>query len=275
MGLFQDQFSMLSELERLAAMVQDPVRIRELGTDQWPLAMMASGLMTSEDPSRLRQNLEIYDHFVEKTEATARQSSLSQLARFVIQRKGKGWQALLPYALREPESSIAHKAALHIATLAQPGEGDARFAGIAALSSHFLDDETASPAVLDSLLELGDMRFLPLLQPLCRMSSARMERLLSLLSPMPNRLSLTWMLATLETHPHLAEEMTSLLERIAPKAEAIIDLVLPVPIWAYEKPAPQPLHGWTRAEYFPRLRFGLEPHLSPEQLERVRTAFES
>ena len=32
---------MLSELERLAAMVLDPVRIHEIGTDQWPLAMIA------------------------------------------------------------------------------------------------------------------------------------------------------------------------------------------------------------------------------------------
>ena len=53
----------------------------------------------------------------------------------------------------------------------------------------------------------------------------------------------------------------------------VIDLVLPIPTWAFEKPTPQPLHGWQRAEYFPRLLPGLSAHLTEAQILRLRTAF--
>ena len=46
MGLFQDQTSSLSEIKRLAALVMDPSRRDEIGPDQWPLAMIAYGLVT-------------------------------------------------------------------------------------------------------------------------------------------------------------------------------------------------------------------------------------
>ena len=88
MGLFQDNFSMLSELERLAAMVLDPVRIHEIGEDQWPLAMMACGLVTGNDPERLPDNLKAYSIFMQKVTPATRGNTLKQLVRFITQRKG-------------------------------------------------------------------------------------------------------------------------------------------------------------------------------------------
>ena len=55
MGLYQDNFTGLSELERLAAMAHDPVRVHEIGADQWPLTMMACGLMASNDEEKLEE----------------------------------------------------------------------------------------------------------------------------------------------------------------------------------------------------------------------------
>lgn len=49
MGLFQDQTSSLSEIKRLAALVTDPSRREEIGSDQWPLAMIAYGLVTCNE----------------------------------------------------------------------------------------------------------------------------------------------------------------------------------------------------------------------------------
>ena len=65
----------------------------------------------------------------------------------------------------------------------------------------------------------------------------------------------------------------ALLERMAPAATAVIDLVMPIPTWAYTKPAPQPLHGWTRAEYFPRMLPVLSRHLTEAQISRLKVAF--
>lgn len=273
MGLFQDHFSMLSELERLAAMVQDSTRVHEIGADQWPLAMIACGLMTSGDPERLDDNLAAYAIFIRKTDAAARKASLAQLVRFVVQRKGDGWRALLPYALAEPDAPLARKAALQVATLAQPTESE-RFTGIAVLSSLLAEREDCPASVLDALLGLGDMRFSPVLRALIgRLPEARLAQLLEAAAPTPNRLSYSWLLDVLSAHPSLPGQVTALLERMAPKAQAVLDLVIPIPTWAYEKPTPQPLHGWTRAEYFVRLKAGLEPYLDAAQMARVRTAF--
>ena len=47
MGLFQDQTSSLSEIKRLAALVTDPSRREEIGSDQWPLAMIGREISAS------------------------------------------------------------------------------------------------------------------------------------------------------------------------------------------------------------------------------------
>ena len=54
---------MLSEMERLAAMAQDPARRLTMGPAEWPMAMMAFSLLVSNDPSRLDEVLEIYPLF--------------------------------------------------------------------------------------------------------------------------------------------------------------------------------------------------------------------
>lgn len=264
---------MLSELERLAAMVQDSARVNEIGADQWPLAMIACGLLTSSDPSRLGDNLSAYAIFAQKTDVAARKASLSQLVRFVVQRKGNGWRAMLPYALAEPDPALARKAAMQVLTLAQPTPTE-RFAGVSALVALLRTRSDCPVTVLDALLDLGDMRFAPILQELCvQLPEEKLGSLLQGANPTPNRLSYSWLLAALASRPALAEQAVCLLERMAPKAEAVLDLIIPIPTWAYEKPAPQPLHGWTRVEYYARLKPGLEPYLNEGQLARVRAVF--
>ncbi len=272
MSIFQDHFSMLSELERLAAMVQDPVRVQEIGADQWPLAMMACALMTSNDPRRLEDNLIAYRLFAGKTPVASRKASLAQLTRFIIARKGEGWRALLPYALVEPDALLARKAAMQIITLAQPTEDD-KLHGARELVSLITQRETAPTSLLDALLSLSDMRFLPLLAPLNELPQDRLEKYLNTLHPTANRLSCTWLAALPMQHPGLAAQVAEALCRIAAGAAAIMDITLPVPSWAFQNPAPQPLHGWTPAEYFNRMKPELTPALSPEQLAAVQTAF--
>lgn len=272
MGLYQDNFSGLSELERLAAMAHDPVRVLEIGADQWPLTMMACGLMASNDEEKLEENFDIYDIFASRTTVAARKSSLVQLSRFITGRKGEGWKSMLPYATNEPDDALSRKAATYVATLAQPGPQEP-LAGVQELVSRLVHDDHTPTTLLDAVLSLADMRVLPLLQPLLQVDADRMEDLLDELATTPNRLSLTFVLQVLESYPQLAEEVTDALCRMAPLSPVILDLALPVPTWAFEKPAPQPLHGWTAPEYFARMLPVLSPVLETGQLQRVREAF--
>ena len=178
MGLYQDNFSGLSELERLAAMAHDPVRVHEIGADQWPLTMMACGLMASNDEEKLEENFDIYDIFASKTTVAARRSSLVQLSRFISGRKGEGWKSMIPYATQEEDEALSRKAATYVATLAQPGP-EQPLAGVEELVTRLVRDEFAPTTILDALLSMADMRLLPLLQPLLDVSAERLEDLLT------------------------------------------------------------------------------------------------
>ncbi len=272
MGLYQDNFTGLSELERLAAMAHDPVRVLEIGADQWPLTMMACGLIASNDEEKLEENFDIYDIFASRTTVAARKSSLVQLSRFISGRKGEGWKSMVPYATNEPDEALSRKAATYVATLAQPGPQEP-LAGVQELVSYLVRDDSTPATLLDAMLCMADMRVLPLLQPLLELPEERVAGLLDDLSTTPNRLSLTFLLRVLESYPALAEEVTEALCRIAPLSPVILDLALPVPTWAFEKPNPQPLHGWTAPEYFARMLPELSPALDAGQLQRVREAF--
>lgn len=272
MGIFQDNFSSLSELERLAAMAHDPVRVHEIGADQWPLAMMACALMASNDEEKQEENLGIYRIFAEKTSPAARKTSLAQFTRFITSRKGEGWKALLPYATEEPDTALSRKAALCIATLAQPGPEE-KLAGVQCLVEQLRSNEDAPITLLEAILSMGDMRVLPLLKPLELLSEERVEELLEELSVAANRPACTWVLNLLSLYPNLAEQVTETLCRMGTAAPYVLDVVMPVPTWAFAKPDVQPLHGWTRPEYFARMRAELSPILTPEQLARVQTSF--
>ena len=263
---------MLSELERLAAMVADPVRIHEIGVDQWPLAMIACGLVTGNDPDKLPLNLQAYGIFVQKATPSARGAALKQLVRFITQRKGEGWRALTPFAIAEPEALISSAAAMQLATLAQPTDA-CKLHGVEYLVQVFVSHQDANPAVLSALLGLSDMRALPLLIALNDMPQLRWQALLPAITPPANHLSYSWILALLEAQPALAPQIVPLLAAMAPTAECVLDLVLPIPTWAFSKPAPQPLHGWTRPEYFARMLPVLNKYLTAEQIDALRAHF--
>lgn len=272
MGLYQDNFSGLSELERLAAMAHDPVRVHEIGADQWPLTMMACGLMASNDEDKLEENFEIYDIFATKTTVAARKSSLIQLSRFICGRKGEGWKSLIPYATNEPDEALSRMAATYALTLAQPGPAE-HLAGVQELVHRLAHDEFTPTTILDSVLNMADMRVQPLLQPLLEVASDRMEELVDELTCTPNRLSCAFLLSALARFPELRENIADALCRMAPLSAVILDVALPIPTWAFEKPSPQPLHGWTRAEYYTRMLPELSPYLDAAQLQRVQEAF--
>lgn len=263
---------MLSELERLAAMALDPVRVHELGGDQWPVAMLAAALIAGGDESRRTELMTAYGVFVQKNAPAARAASLVQLSRFVSANKGNGWRGFLPCAVADPDANLRRKATVYLCALATPGELE-RFTGVAEVVRRLAADETTPTTALDALLSLGDMRFLPLLESLYTLPATQLATWLGELEVVPNHLSCNWLLGALEKHTSLASGIASALQRTAPKASVIIDLTLPVPSWSFKSAAPQPLHGWTPQEYFARLLPRLQPHLSAEQVQAVKEAF--
>lgn len=133
MGLFQDQTSSLSEIKRLAALVMDPSRRDEIGPDQWPLAMIAYGLVTCNEMGREEEGVAIYNIFQSCCAPDARRKCALQLATFIRQRKGDGWRALLPFAMTDEAPDIRRQASFLIYTLASP-KPEERFPGIAGLA---------------------------------------------------------------------------------------------------------------------------------------------
>lgn len=276
MGLFQDQTDSLSELKRLAALVQDPVRVDEIGSSQWPLAMISYGLATCNDESNLDYSLEIYPRFAAHSSPVIRQRTLSQLSDFIAQRQGDGWRALSCFALADPEAEIRRQAAFRIATLTPPDEKDP-FRGVSEVKSLFLlparRELPSSTPLADALLSLSDRRLLPnLLELIVPASREKLSQTLRELDTTPNSLSGEWLLACSELRPELTEDICAAFCRILPAVEQVIDLVLPLPAWRFKNPSPQILHGWSRSEYFRRILPRLEACMSPGQIERIRAA---
>lgn len=259
---------MLSEMERLAAMAQDPARRLQMGPAEWPMAMMAFSLLVSNDPSRLDEVLEIYPLFREKTSAAERVKSLALLEAFIRQRKGEGWRAMLGYALGD-EPAVSLRAAKLVTLMAKPEEGE-RFTGVRELVRLLMQRSDAPKTLLSAVLDLADLRVEPLLEPLFGMDGERLAKLLP--AAMANRLSCNWTLSLLEKRPELAELVTASLCAMGSTPE-VLDVAMPIPTWSFSSPKCQPLHGWTAPEYFARMLPSLSGRLSEEQLGRVRSAW--
>ena len=273
MGLFRDRADELPALQRLVERLKDAVGRQALSAEEWGTAVVAYGLHLSRDPELLSdESLAMYADFVRLVPENQRLASLNRLAGFVMQRKGDGWRALLLYAMGETANAeLSARAANLAATCAAPSES-VRFTGVQAIVELLARDE-APTAMASAVMSLSDLRFLPLLEPLCRLPLPRLQKLLAELRTTLNSLSAACMLHLLETRPELSQDISAALARLALHTSLVADVVLPVPTWAYEKPTPQPLHAWELPEFFPRMLPRLEPHLSSAQLDCLRKAF--
>lgn len=279
MGLYQDQTNSLSEIKRLAALVSDPSRRDEIGDDQWPLAIIAHGLVQSnnDDSAQLQENLHIYDIFQTKCNTEARSRCLLQLGQFIRQRQGNGWRAILPFALADNLPPIRKNASFLVATLA-PSSPMERFSGIAELcriitATPLARQRDTSPT-FDALLSLADLRFVPYLDSLRQQATPeQLESLVSQCEAPPNALSCKWMIDTLKACPAMADSIASALEQMAPRANEIMDVVVPIPSWQFKAETIQALHGWTRPEFFARMKSDMAPLLPDSMIQKLAQAW--
>lgn len=271
MGLLQDAFSAMPELQRLAAMTKEEHLLPDIGVEEWPLAILACSLSNSNNSEQIGHTLLVYRYFNQKVGSKQRAQSLKQLQQFLIQRKGSGWRALIPYALADSEALIRRQASLLIATMAEP-EDDERFAGVSTLCDmlQHSNKELTPTTLLDALLSLSDLRFEPYLDAVLKLPVEEISRHLKQLCCKPNRLCLNWLITCLNQHTELKNDIHAAMCACAKQGGLVIDVVLPIPSWAYQKAQPQPLHGWTLAEYYPRMLPQLHHHMSEQQLEQLR-----
>ena len=273
MGLLRDRDAELTGLQRYVALVKEPPQRAALSAEEWPLAMLAYALHMSEDSDLFSEGLAAYADFVLATQPYARKQALVQLGRFVSSRQGKGWRALLLFAMGELAASELSAQAATLALSLAPSEQNQRFSGASALVHLLVTCPQAPPAMLNALLAPSDLRLLPLLAPLYNLPRTRAEVLLRGLQVTLNSLSSAFLLQLLEIQPLIAEEVTAALVRMTGSTSLVADMVYPIPVWAYAQPAPQPLHAWTLSEYLPRMRARLAPILTQEQMQRLEKAF--
>lgn len=277
MGLFQDQTSSLSEIKRLAALVTDPSRRGEIGSDQWPLAMIAYGLVTCNETGREEEGVTIYNMFQSRCSPDARRKCALQLAAFIRQRQGDGWRALLPFAMADEAPDIRRQSAFLIYTLAAP-QPEERFPGIAGLANVICASPCPGQAsmapALDALMSLGDMRFAPYLSFISKnLPPGRLADLLTETEAIPTDLGCGWLLDILDEHPELSSTIAAVLAGMPSRAGEVLDVVVPVPSWQFTNSSVQPLHSWGITEYRLRMRERLSRYLAPEERDAVDRAW--
>lgn len=277
MGLFQDQTNSLSEIKRLAALVMDPSRRDEIGSDQWPLAMIAYGLVTCNETGREEEGITIYHLFQSCCAPDARRKCALQLAAFIRQRKGDGWRALLPFVMADELPDIRRQAAYLIYTLAAPKQEE-RFPGIAGvvhlICAPSLPGQASMAPALDALMGLGDLRLAPYLATVSStLSPDRLATLLAESQAIPTDLACQWLLDIMDAHPELSSNVATLLTNMAATAKEVLDVIVPIPSWQFTNAAVQPLHSWDIPEYFKRMQARLAQHLSVEEQEAVARAW--
>lgn len=277
MGLFQDQTSSLSEIKRLAALVMNPSRRGEIGSVQWPLAMIAYGLVTCNETGREEEGVTIYHMFQSCCAPDARRKCIQQLASFIRQRKGDGWRALLPFAMADEAPDIRRQATFLIYTLAAP-QAEERFPGIDSLAGIIcaspLPGQASMAPALDALMSLGDMRFAPYLAFISqKLPSERLADLLAGTEAIPTDMGCRWLLDVLDAHPELSSTIAAVLAGMPSRAGEVLDVVVPIPSWQFTNSAVQPLHSWSIPEYRMRMQERLSGRLAPEELEAVERAW--
>lgn len=277
MGLFQDQTNSLSEIKRLAALVMNPSRRDEIGPDQWPLAMIAYGLVTCNESGKQEEGIEIYQIFQTCCTPDARRKCALQLATFIRQRKGDGWRSLLPFAMTDEVPDIRRQAAFLIYTLAAPTPEE-RFSGISGLANIIctppLPGQADMAPALDSLMSMGDLRFAPYLAAISKkLSSEQLAQLISKTEAAPTALGCDWLLDLLDQHPSISSTIAQVLTAMPCKADQVMDVVVPIPSWQFTNNSIQPLHSWTMPEYYLRMKERLSRHLTKEELKTVQHAW--
>ncbi len=284
MSIYQDYLSSLSELERLAELTRLPHLLEKITDDEWPLAMLACSLHHGQQPEMLSHTRNVYRLYQSKVALPTRAQMLATLAGFLMGQQGRAWRALIAGALEDEDALLRRQAASLIATLSPEDETkkEAQL-GVRTLAELLVSEKDAPSSLLEALLSIADRRVTPYANELLhRLPEGEILRHLEGLSAPPNQLYFDWLCRVLSQYSQSsqadqADQLKTLvmdcLVRSIQGHDEVIDLVLPMPSWKFKNAEAQPLHSWTRAEYYDRMLHALREHLSEEQLEDLKHRF--
>lgn len=277
MGLHQDRTGSQNTFKRLATLVVDEDGWKEIAEDEWPLAITVFALSVADREPDHERVFRTYGVFSSFCPGETRRTTLLQLADFIKRGQGKGWRALLLFALADEDQAIRREAATLAGTLATP-DSSSPFAGfrkiVRLITQPALQGAQHPGPLLDSLLGTADLRLLELADSILNKIYDRdLEQLLQASLIQPNALSCEWLLHVLEQRPALSGAVTAVFETSAARSRTVVDAIVPIPSWAFRDASAQPLHGWTLPEFFERIRRRLARHLDDGQMQRIETAW--
>ncbi len=280
MSLHQQHLNSLSELERLAELTRIPHLLPQIGAEEWPLAMLACSLHHGTEEQMAAHVRLVYRSFQQHADLKQRAQSLAVLSNFLSKQQGRAWRALLAYALEDEQPVIRRQAAYLIATLAPEEEGSrepaTRSLGLSTLRDCLLGEPHAPTSLLEALLNLADRRLASLLDSLTQqLPHATMQQHLEQLHALPSQLYFDWLISLLShaSDQDSRQRISQCFIRSIQGHDEVIDLVTPLPSWKFRQAQPQPLHQWTRHEYFERMRHALSPHYDADALAELQRCF--
>ncbi len=287
MSIYQDYLSSLSELERLAELTRLPHLLEKITDEEWPLAMLACSLHHGQQPEMLSHTRTVYRVYQSRVALPTRAQMLATLAGFLMGQQGRAWRALIACALEDEDALLRRQAASLIATLSPEDEAKKEaHLGLRALIELLISEKDAPSSLVEAILSIADRRVAPYANELLdRLPEGEVLRHLDGLSVPPNQLYFDWLCRTLSQYSQCSQadrvdqadqlktHVLDCLARSVQGHEEVIDLVLPMPSWKFKNAEAQPLHSWTRAEYYDRMLHALRAHLSDEQLEDLKHRF--
>jgi hypothetical protein len=154
--------------ERMSAAGDNPDVWDSLSDEELKQVVMVKCVQyaASQDGGRIPGLLKLYRHAMTRLDTAERMELLTQFSAMTEERKGEGHMGLMMFLVADEDPAIRSRAAMSLAVLFDPQEGDVlagpRFV-VRSLLNHAKDAEHQGDALCGILL-LGDKRLLPLLE---------------------------------------------------------------------------------------------------------------
>jgi hypothetical protein len=120
----------------------------------------------SQDGARIKQLFGLYQYAVERLDLSDRMKLLNQYSAMTEERKGEGHMGLMMFLVVDSSAAIQSTAAMSLAVLYEPEDGD-MLSGPKFVVSSLLNQQSSSSEqgeTLCGILLLGDKRLLPILE---------------------------------------------------------------------------------------------------------------
>jgi hypothetical protein len=157
-----------SDFERMSALGDDPESWEALSDEQLKQLVLVKCIQygVTQDDSRIPMLFALYRQAMDRLDVSERIQLLTQFSAMTEEQKGQGHMGLMMFLTAETSPVIRSSAALSLAVLFQPEDGDVLSGPKFVVQSILRQDCNTEDqgAALGGILLLGDKRLLPLLE---------------------------------------------------------------------------------------------------------------